>query len=236
MIPSVGAKLGKSAKAVPNWSSSRPPASAMSDEMSVRAIAATEPEHERQHEHRHRDADQLADGGRRLLGLVDDRAVTRDLEAGTLADLGGLLEPLTGFGAQCRGGASYSTGTKAIRPSSESRPLPCSNGLGAAVTCGCARSSSTVRSIAARPRGPAGVPESTAKTTFAVSPASAAKRSSSTSIAVCDSVPGVLKSSTNEPPPAPVAMPKATSTTATIASERFQCSAAQAARFQGDVP
>ncbi len=43
MMPSVGAKLGKSAKALANWSSSRPPASAISAEIRVRAIAATEP-------------------------------------------------------------------------------------------------------------------------------------------------------------------------------------------------
>src|SRR5918994_6253556 len=118
-----------------------------------------------------------------------------------------------------------------MRPSSESWPLSRSNGLGAAVTCGWAPISSTVRSIAACRSDSRNVPDSAAKTTFAVSPDSAGKRSSSKSIAACDSVPRVLKSSTNEPPPAPAARPSATSTTATIASERFQWFAAQAARF-----
>ena len=116
-----------------------------------------------------------------------------------------------------------------MRPSSDSWRLSRSNGLGAPVTCGWALISSTVRSIAARRSGSRSVPDSTAKTTFAVSPEAAGKRWSSTSIARCDSVPGVLKSSTNEPPPAVAATPSATSTTATIASERFQCPAAQAA-------
>ena len=43
MMPSVGAKLGKSVKALANCSSSRPPARAISAEIRVRAIAATEP-------------------------------------------------------------------------------------------------------------------------------------------------------------------------------------------------
>ena len=43
MMPSVGAKLGKSANALANWSSSRPPASAIRAETSVSAIAAAEP-------------------------------------------------------------------------------------------------------------------------------------------------------------------------------------------------
>ena len=103
------------------------------------------------------------------------------------------------------------------------------NGSGALVTCGWLRISLIVRSIAALRSGARSVPESTAKTTFAVSPEAAGKRFCSTSIAVCDSVPGVLKSSTNEPPAAPAPTPIATSTTATIASERFQCWAAQAA-------
>ena len=42
MTPSVGAKLGKSAKALANCSSSRPPARAIRAEISVSAIAATE--------------------------------------------------------------------------------------------------------------------------------------------------------------------------------------------------
>ena len=117
-----------------------------------------------------------------------------------------------------------------MRPFSESWPFSLPNGLGAPVTCGWARISSTVRSIAARRSGSRSVPESTANTTLAVSPDAAGKRSSRTSIALCDSVPGVLKSSLKEPPPALAARPRATSTTATIASERFQWFAAQAAR------
>ena len=66
----------------------------------------------------------------------------------------------------------------------------------------------TVRSIAAAARGSRSVPDSTAKTTFAVSPDAAGKRSSSRSIARWDSVPGVLKSSTNEPPPTLAARPE----------------------------
>ena len=42
MTPSVGAKLGKSTKAPANCSSSRPPASAIRADTSVRVIAATE--------------------------------------------------------------------------------------------------------------------------------------------------------------------------------------------------
>ncbi len=42
MTPSVGAKLGKSAKALANCSSIRPPKSANSAEIRVRVIAATE--------------------------------------------------------------------------------------------------------------------------------------------------------------------------------------------------
>ena len=97
------------------------------------------------------------------------------------------------------------------------------------MTCGCVLIAFTVRSIAARRSGSRSVPDSTAKTTFAVSPDAAGNRWSSTSIARCDSVPGVLKSSTNEPPPSPDASPSAASTTARIASARFQCPAAQAA-------
>ena len=41
MTPRVGAKVGKSAKAEPNWSSSRPPASAISEATSVSIIATT---------------------------------------------------------------------------------------------------------------------------------------------------------------------------------------------------
>ena len=70
-----------------------------------------------------------------------------------------------------------------MRASSESWPLSRANGFGAPVTCGCARISSTVRSIAARRSGSRSVPESTAKTTFAVSPDAAGKRWSSRSIA-----------------------------------------------------
>ena len=62
-----------------------------------------------------------------------------------------------------------------MRPSSESWPLPRANGLGAAVTWGWERISSTVRSIAARRSGSRSVPESTAKTTLAVSPDAAGK-------------------------------------------------------------
>ena len=116
-----------------------------------------------------------------------------------------------------------------MRASLESWPLPAANGSGAAVTCGWALISLMVRSIAALRSALRRVPESTAKTTFAVSPAAAGKRLFSTSIAVCDSVPGVLKSSTNEPPAALEPMPSATRMTATIASERFQCWAAHAA-------
>jgi hypothetical protein len=117
-----------------------------------------------------------------------------------------------------------------MRAPSESWPLSLTNGLGAPVTCGWERIALTVRSIAARRSGSRSVPESTAKTTFAVSPDAAGNRLFSRSIALCDSVPGVLKSSTNEPPPALAATPSATSATATIASERFQCVAARAAR------
>ena len=189
-------------------------------------------EHEREHDDRHRHADQLADRGGGLLGLVHDRPVAGDLEAGALAELGRLLEPLARLLAERGGGvvvldrhvgdapvlgelAAVLARTGSARPS---------RAAGRAI-------SSIVRSIAARRSGSRSVPDSTAKTTFAVSPDAAGKRSSSTSIALCDSVPGVLKSSTNEPPPAPAARPSATSTTATIASERFQCCAAQAARF-----
>ncbi len=42
MMPSVGAKLGKSVNALPNCSSSRPPPSAISADSNVSAIAATE--------------------------------------------------------------------------------------------------------------------------------------------------------------------------------------------------
>ena len=43
ITPSVGAKLGKSVNALPNCRSSRPPASAISAEISVSAMAATDP-------------------------------------------------------------------------------------------------------------------------------------------------------------------------------------------------
>ncbi len=105
------------------------------------------------------------------------------------------------------------------------------NGLGALVTCGCSRISSIVRSIAAWRSGSRSVPDSTANTMFAVSPDSAGKRWSSRSIALCDSVPGVRKSSEKAPPAAPAATPMATSAAATIARERFQFVAAQAAIF-----
>ena len=45
-------------------------------------------EHQREHDDRHGEADQLAHGRAHLLGLVDDRASSRHLEAGALADLG----------------------------------------------------------------------------------------------------------------------------------------------------
>ena len=104
MMPSVGAKLGKLAKALANWSSSRPPASAISAEINVRAIAATE---------RNTSVSRMIatatpisspTGAVALLGLVHDRAVAGDLETGALADLGRLLEPLARRLAERGGG------------------------------------------------------------------------------------------------------------------------------------
>ena len=94
MTPSVGAKLGKSANALPNCSSSSPPARAISAEISVRAIAATEWNTSVSTNDRHSHADQLADRGGGLLGLVHHRAVPGDLDTGAIAERGRLLEPL----------------------------------------------------------------------------------------------------------------------------------------------
>ena len=88
-----------------------------------------------------------------------------------------------------------------------------------------------MRSIAARRPASRSVPDSTAKTTLAVSPEALGKRSDSTSSALWDSVPGVLKSSTNAPPAADETPAMRARTATTIASERFQCPAAAAAMF-----
>ena len=63
------------------------------------------PKHEREHDDRHGHADQLADRGSGLLGLVHDRAVAGNLETGAVAELRGLLEPVAGRRAERGGGA-----------------------------------------------------------------------------------------------------------------------------------
>ena len=95
------------------------------------------------------------------------------------------------------------------------------------VTCGWRSISCLVLAIAALPLS---VLPSVAKTIVAVSPDCAGKRCVRRSTACWDSVPGVLKLSTKAPPPTVAAVASATSTTATIARERFQCPAAEAAR------
>ena len=78
-------------------------------------------EDEREHEDRDREADQLADRGAHLLGLVDDRAAARDLEAGRARRSPTRLRAVRP-GARCRScaGLSYWTVRKPIRSSRES--------------------------------------------------------------------------------------------------------------------
>ena len=230
MMPSVGAKLGKSTKALANCSSRRPPASAISAETNVSVIAAAE---------RNTSVSTIIATAMPISSPIGAWVCSAWSTTAPLRETSSPARSPTSEACSRRSPGSfpsaeavpsYWTGTKAMRPSLESWPLPLANGPGAPVTRGWSRISATVRSIAARRSVSSSVPDSTAKTTLAVSPDTAGKRSSKRSIALCDSVPGVRTSSTNEPPPAPAATPNATSTAAKIASERFQCAAAEAAR------
>ena len=137
MTPSVGAKLGKSAKAAPKRNSSSPPASAIRAEISVSRHGRERAEDQGQDDHGHRHADQLAHRGGLLLGLVDDLTVPGDLDAGPLADRGHCLEPLARSAAQLRGALVVLHRHEGDAAVLRQLPLPCAaNGLGAEVTLG----------------------------------------------------------------------------------------------------
>ncbi len=119
-------------------------------------------------------------------------------------------------------GRSYWTVAKATLPSSETWPLPRASGSLTEVTWGSSAISRLASAIACARSPSRTVPSSAWKTTVAPSFAAAGKRSSSRSSACWDSAPGTENSSVNCPPTVPASAPRATMTTAAIASERRQ--------------
>ena len=220
ITPSVGAKLGNSAKRVPKESSSIPPASAMPALTSVSSMAAAD---------RNTSVSTMIatampisspTGAVGLLGHVDDLAVALGLDAGALGDGGRVREPLARRRLQLRRGPVVLDLVNAIRPSADTWPSARS-GSAAPVTCGWPEIAATASPIAAARSGSRSVPSRTENTTVAVSPDCAGKRSASRSYACWDSVPGVVKSS-EKPPPSEASSASAASTATTRARERFQ--------------
>ena len=100
ITPSVGAKEGKAANRVAKARRSSPPARAIPAESSVRSIAAAERKTSVRTIIADGDADELTDGRLLLLGLVDDLAAARRLDARALRDRRGPGEALAGLGAE----------------------------------------------------------------------------------------------------------------------------------------
>ena len=74
ITPSVGAKVGKSVKRVPNVEQHQPARERDPGGEQREEHRRGRAEHEREDDDRHRDADELADRRLLLLGLVDDLA------------------------------------------------------------------------------------------------------------------------------------------------------------------
>ena len=212
----VGAKLGKSVNAEPNCSSRMPPASAIRLAISVRSIAATL--RKTSVNTRIATARPISSPTGALIcsawsTIGPRRETSRPARSPIARDL---LEPLAGRALQVLRGLVVLDGQEAdplVARVAVQRRRSRAAGARSALRCRRSRRCPEANDRRRRP-------------TWAVSPDCAGNRWVSRSTACWDSVPGVLKESTNEPPPATDAAPSATRTTATIARERFQCPAA----------